>query len=197
MLAEHLSPALLEIVRVTNKVSQNLHAELLLRTVAKENTGVGSTEAGLKLEKDFLKSVGVADGDVVLFDGSGLSRGNLVTPRATVTLLRWVAQQPWGEAFLSTLAIAGKDGTLEARMKGSPAVDRLHAKTGALEHVRSISGFATTVRGERLVFSMFGNNSPGAGQEVSFVLDDIGVAMVEELGAPPPAQKKRCRGCKK
>jgi D-alanyl-D-alanine carboxypeptidase/D-alanyl-D-alanine-endopeptidase (penicillin-binding protein 4) len=191
VLAEHVSLPLLESIRLTNKVSQNLHAELFLRTVAKEKTGIGSLEAGLKVEQDFLKSIGIADGDVLLADGSGLSRSDLVTPRATVALLRWVAQQPWADAFLSTLPVAGKDGTLEPRMKESSAAGRVQAKTGSLEHARSICGFATSLAGERLVFAMFANNHPNSGHEANNVLDAIAVAMVEELGATRPLVKKK------
>ncbi len=190
VLAEHLSPPLLELVRLLNKVSQNLYAELLLRAVAREKTGIGSTEAGLKAEQEFLKSIGVADGEVLLADGSGLSGNNLVTPRATVTLLRWVAQQPWGEAYLLTLPVAGQDGTLENHMKGTAAAGHVRAKTGALEHVRAISGFATTLGGERLVFAMFGNNNPQSGHDASAALDAIAVAMVEEIGALPRAKAR-------
>ena len=97
---------------MTNKISQNLHAELFLRVVGREKTGVGSTAAGLQVEREFLKSAGVAEGDVVLRDGSGLSRDDLVTPRAVVTLLRYASHQPWGREFISTLPVAGMDGTL-------------------------------------------------------------------------------------
>jgi serine-type D-Ala-D-Ala carboxypeptidase/endopeptidase (penicillin-binding protein 4) len=191
VLAEHLSPPLLESIRLTNKVSQNLHAELFLRTVAKEKTGIGSLEAGLQVEQDFLKSVGIADGDVLLADGSGLSRSDLVTPRATVALLRWIVQQPWAGAFLSTLPVAGEDGTLEQRMKKSSADGRVQAKTGSLEHARSMCGFATSFAGEKLVFAMFGNNHPNSGHEANNVLDAIAVAMVEELGATRPLVKRK------
>jgi serine-type D-Ala-D-Ala carboxypeptidase/endopeptidase (penicillin-binding protein 4) len=194
VLAEHVSPPLLEIIRVLHKVSQNLHSEMLLRTVAREKTGVGSTDAGLKVEQEFLKSIGIAEGEVVLGDGSGLSRNNLVTPRATVALLRWIATQPWGEAYISTLPVAGRDGTLETRLKNTPAANRIEAKTGAHEHVRAMSGFATTLRGERLVFSLFENNSPLNGHDAVASLDSIGLAMVEELGAasrPPTPQPRR------
>jgi len=190
VLAEHLSPPLLELVRLLNKVSQNLHAELLLRAVAREKTGVGSTEAGLKAEQEFLKSIGIADGEVLLTDGSGLSGNNLVTPRATVALLRWVVQQPWAEAYLLTLPVAGQDGTLESRMKGTAAAGHIRAKTGALEHVRSVSGFATTLSGDRLIFAMFGNNNPQSGHDASATLDAIAVAMVEEVGAPSRAKTR-------
>ena len=187
VLAEHLSPTLLETSRLTNKVSQNLHAELLLRAVAHEKKGFGVTDAGLWAEKDWLASVGVADGDVLLEDGSGLSGSDLVTPRAMVQVLRYDAQQPWGEAYASTLPVAGIDGTLEGRMKKTTAEGMIQAKTGSLERVHSLSGYASTLRGEKLVFSIFGNNNSQPGHDASSVIDAIGVAMVETLGAAPAA----------
>jgi len=173
-------------------VSQNLHAELLLRAVAREKKGFGVTDAGLWAEKDWLASVGVADGDVLLEDGSGLSGSDLVTPRAMVQVLRYDAQQPWGEAYASTLPVAGIDGTLEGRMKRTTAEGMIQAKTGSLERVHSLSGYATTLRGEKLVFSIFGNNNSQPGHDASSVIDAIGVAMVETLGAAPaPASATR------
>ncbi len=185
VLAEHVSPALLESIRLLNKISQNLHAELILRTVAKEKTGVGTTDAGLEIERNFLKSIGIADGDVVLADGSGLSRQNLVTPRAVVELLQYAAKQPWGDGFISTLPIAAVDGTLEDRMKGTAAAGRIHAKTGSHDHVRVISGYATTSRGAHLLFSIFTNNDPAPPHETTMVEDSIAVAMVEEIRPAP------------
>jgi len=187
----HISPPLSEIVRVTNKVSQNLHAEMLLRAVAHEKKGFGVTDAGIWVEQDFLKTVGVADGDVVFTDGSGLSRDDLVTPRAVVQILRWDALQPWGADYIATFPIAGQDGTLETRLKDTVASGRIEAKTGALDHVRAISGFATTLHGERLIFSIFGNNNPQRGRDATVAADAIAVAMVEVLGAPAPAQHKK------
>jgi serine-type D-Ala-D-Ala carboxypeptidase/endopeptidase (penicillin-binding protein 4) len=184
--AEHISPPLSEIVRVTNKVSQNLHAELLLRAVAHEKKGFGVTDAGLWVEQDFLKSIGVADGDVVLSDGSGLSRDDLVTPRAVLQLLRYDALQPWGADYISTFPIAGVDGTLENRFLGTAAAGHIQAKTGALDHVRAMSGFATTLHGERLVFTIFGNNNPQRGRDSIVAMDAIAVAMVETLNPPAP-----------
>lgn len=190
-LEERDSPRLLEIVRVTNKISQNLHAELLLRTVGREKMAAGTSGAGLKVEQDFLKSAGVADGDVILSDGSGLARDDLVTPRAIVTLLRYAAHQPWGDDFLSTLPVAGTDGTLESRLKGTPAAGRIEAKTGSLEHAHALSGYATTLRGERLAFAIFGNNDPEHGRDATATIDAICVAMVETLGQPARAKKKK------
>jgi D-alanyl-D-alanine carboxypeptidase/D-alanyl-D-alanine-endopeptidase (penicillin-binding protein 4) len=156
---------------------------LLLRTIAREKAGVGTTDAGIELEKQFLRAAGIADGDAILVDGSGLSRQNLVTPRAVAQMLAYVSQQPWGESFRSTLPIAGEDGTLEDRMKGTPAAGHLHAKTGSLEHVRGISGYATTLRGENLIFSMFTNNNTAPAHEQSSTFDAILTAMIEEFGA--------------
>jgi len=195
VLAEHLSLPLIESVRLTNKVSQNLHAELLLRAVAREKKGFGVTDAGLWVEQDFLKSAGIADGDVVLSDGSGLARDDLVTPRAVVQLLRFDDRQSWGPDFIASFPIAGVDGTLESRMVGTAAAGRILAKTGGLDHVRALSGFATTTGGEHLIFSVFGNNNPQRGRDSAVAIDSIAVAMIETLGAksapPSPPHKKK------
>ncbi|HEY4777524.1 MAG TPA: D-alanyl-D-alanine carboxypeptidase/D-alanyl-D-alanine-endopeptidase [Candidatus Acidoferrales bacterium] len=190
ILADHVSPPLLESIGVTNKVSQNLHAELFLRTVAREKTGIGSTDAGLWVEQNFLKALGIEEGEVVLSDGSGLSRDDLVTPRAVIQLLRYISQQPWGADYIATFPIAGVDGTLENRMKDTAASGRILAKTGSLEHVRAMSGYATTVHGEHLVFTIFGNNNSQRGHDATTAMDAIAVAMVETLGAASPKKKK-------
>ena len=193
VLAEHLSLPLLESIRLINKVSQNLHAELLLRAVACERKGFGVTDAGLWVEQDFLKSAGIADGDVVLTDGSGLARDNLVTPRATVQMLRFDDRQPWGQDYIATLPIAGVDGTLTDRLQGGSATGRIQAKTGSEDHIRSMSGFATTLGGEHLIFSLLNNNNPQHGRDSAVAIDALAVAMVETLGskAPPPPHKKK------
>jgi serine-type D-Ala-D-Ala carboxypeptidase/endopeptidase (penicillin-binding protein 4) len=191
VLAEHFSPPLIQSVEFTNKASNNLHAELLLRTVAREKLGLGSTAAGLKVEKDFLRAAGIPDGDVILSDGSGLARDDLVTPRAMVMLLRYVARQPWGGAFLSTLPVAGVDGTLEDRMKNTAATGLIEAKTGTLEHDRALSGYATTLRGEYLAFAIFCNNDAQHGPGASAPIDAIAKAMIETLGGAHGAASAR------
>lgn len=190
LLAEHTSVPLVEAVKLINKISQNLHAEMLLRVVAREKAGEGSTAAGLKLAQEFFKSIGIEEGDVATHDGSGLSRRNLVTPRATLKLLVYAAKQPWVEAFLATLPVAGEDGTLAERMKDTPAAGRIRAKTGTLGSVNAFSGYATTLHDTRLVFSMFGNHHNLRGQEATDVLDAICVAMVEEIGGRPPKRRR-------
>lgn len=190
LLAEHVSAPLAASLRVVNKISQNLHTEMLLRTVAREKTGAGSTREGLRLAQEFFKSIGIPEGDVAINDGSGLSRMNLITPRAAVALLRWAAQQPWADVYLASLPISGQDGTLARRMKDMPAAGRIQAKTGSLASTNALSGFATTLSGRRLVFSMFGNKHNLRGRESTEVLDAICLAMIEEIGAPPPKKRK-------
>jgi D-alanyl-D-alanine carboxypeptidase/D-alanyl-D-alanine-endopeptidase (penicillin-binding protein 4) len=189
ILAEHTSVPLSDEVRLTNKNSENLHAELLLLLAAHEKSGARNYEDAAKAASDFFRSAGIADGDVVLSDGSGLSRKDLVTPRAVVQLLRYAATQAWGELYRSTLPVAGEDGTLSERMKNTPAVKRIFAKTGTIGHGNSLSGYATTVHGGRLVFSILGNNNNMHAQDANKVIDAICVAMVEELGSAPPPKK--------
>ncbi len=183
VLVEHASVPLSDEIRLTSKNSENLHAELLLLLAAHEKTGARNYEDALKVEAGFFRTAGIADGDVALSDGSGLSRKDLVTPRAVVQLLRYAATQPWGELYRSTLPVAGEDGTLSDRMKNTPAAARVFAKTGTIGHGNALSGYATTVHGERLLFSILGNNNNLHAQDANKVIDAICVAMVEELGS--------------
>jgi D-alanyl-D-alanine carboxypeptidase/D-alanyl-D-alanine-endopeptidase (penicillin-binding protein 4) len=193
ILAEHMSLPLAEDIRQVNKNSLNLHAELLLLLAAREKTGATTREEAVKFAADFFKTAGIADGDVVLTDGSGLSRRDLVTPRAIVQMLNYAATQPWGDLYRSSLPVAGEDGTLSDRMKGTSAVGRIFAKTGTIEHVVALSGYATTVGGAHLVFSILGNNNSLHAQTADAVLDAIAVAMVEELGPAPVTKRKKRR----
>jgi D-alanyl-D-alanine carboxypeptidase/D-alanyl-D-alanine-endopeptidase (penicillin-binding protein 4) len=116
----------------------------------------------------------------------------VVTPRAMVDLLRYAARAPWGRDFISSLPVAGEDGTLDDRLRDSPASGRIQAKTGSTERVHSLTGYATTVRGEPLVFSIFCNNDDEHGPDTTKPLDELAKAMVEMLG-PVRAPKKRVR----
>jgi D-alanyl-D-alanine carboxypeptidase/D-alanyl-D-alanine-endopeptidase (penicillin-binding protein 4) len=182
VLAERLSPTLIDDVRLTNKVSQNLHAELMLRVAAKEKAGAETMDDALKFADQFRESIGIAPEDVTQTDGSGLSRNSLVTPQSMVDVLAYAAKQSWGETFAASLPVAGEDGTLENRMKGTAAAGRVHAKTGTVNGAAGLSGYATTLKGERLIFSFFGNNNDGTARDSTTVLDALCVAMVEELG---------------
>lgn len=182
VLAERLSPALIEDMRLTNKLSQNLHAELMLRVAAKEAAGAETLEQALKFAAQFRESIGLAAGDVLQSDGSGLSRNNLATPQSVARVLLYAARQTWGEEFASTLPVAGEDGTMENRMRDTAAAGRVRAKTGTINNAVAMSGYATSLGGQRLVFSLFSNNNGGNGRDAVAVLDAICVAMVEELG---------------
>lgn len=188
ILTERNSVPLSDEVRLTNKNSENLHAELLLLLSAHEKVGAQNYEDAMNFAGNFYRLAGIADGDVVLSDGSGLSRKDLVTPRAVVQLLRYAAAQPWGELYRSTLPVAGEDGTLSDRMKNTPAANKIFAKTGTIGHGNALSGYATTLHGERIAFSILGNNNNMHAQDVNKVIDAICLAMVEELGR---AQKEK------
>ena len=192
VLVDHESLQLAEAVRVVAKVSQNLHAEMLLRDAAREKTGDPTYDAAVKFAEDFRRGIGITENDVLMSDASGLSRRDLVTPQSVATLLRWAAQQPWADAFRAALPIAGEDGTLSDRMLNTAAADHVWAKTGTLGHVESLSGYATSAAGEKLVFSFFANNHLMKTKAAEDALDAIAVAMVEELGKQPaPAKGKK------
>ncbi len=185
VLAKHVSVPLGDAIKLINKISQNLHTEMLLRTVARQN-GVWATPDDLmKVPQDFYASAGVSPDDVIQSDASGLSRHDLVTPRAIVALLAFAQKQSWFEIYYNSLPVAGVDGTLEDRMKNTPAAGHIHAKTGSVEHVRTLSGFAETPSGRRLIFSFLSNNQGGKNHEATDVLTGLCVAMLEEFNAAP------------
>ncbi len=191
VLAEHVSVRLGDAVKLVNKISQNLHAEMLLRTAARQNGAWSTPEELAKYPEDFYSAAGISPGDVLQSDGSGLSRHDLVTPRAIATLLKYAQAQPWFAAYYASLPVAGEDGSLEDRMKNSPAAGRIHAKTGSLEHVRSRSGYTETPGGRRLIFSFLSNNLAGKNHEAMDTLDGLCEAMIEEFSAEPEAPVRR------
>ncbi|MDZ7413932.1 MAG: D-alanyl-D-alanine carboxypeptidase/D-alanyl-D-alanine-endopeptidase [candidate division KSB1 bacterium] len=158
VLATYTSPPLSELVTTINKVSQNLYAELLLRTLGAECKGVGDAAHGAEVVKEVVVGFG-ADPEVInMVDGSGLSRLDMVTPKAVVALLRGMRRHQWGEVFCSSLPTAGVDGTLRGRMRGTAAENNVRAKTGYIGHVRSLSGYVRTADQEELAFCMIANN---------------------------------------
>jgi D-alanyl-D-alanine carboxypeptidase/D-alanyl-D-alanine-endopeptidase (penicillin-binding protein 4) len=191
VLAEHVSVPLNDSVKLVNKISQNLHTEMLLRAAARKSGIWATPEDLMKFPADFYAAAGIVPGDVVQTDGSGLSRHDLVTPRAVVTLLKYAQDQPWFPSYYASLPVAGVDGTLESLMKNTVAAGRLHAKTGSVEHVRARSGFVETPAGRRLIFSFLGNNQGGKNHEASDALDALCVAMIEEFDPKPVAQGRK------
>jgi serine-type D-Ala-D-Ala carboxypeptidase/endopeptidase (penicillin-binding protein 4) len=172
-LARRVSAPLIEDLRVTAKVSQNLHAELDLRAVGKARRNMGSVEAGLEGLKTFLTEIGVPASGYNINDGSGLGRLNLVSPATVVQLLRYMYASPGRENFLSILPVGGQDGTLGSRFPGVDLAGRIHAKTGSLTHVSALSGYAQRRRGDWIAFSILVNNYNGPTAEVRVVMDKI------------------------
>jgi len=185
VLAEHFSGPLLDDVRVTNKVSENLHAELALRLAGKLRGYGGSFEGGVAAVKQFLLQAGLKEDEFTFLDGSGLSRRDLVTPAATVQLLIYAARQPWGPAFEESLPVSGVDGSLSERFQKTPASGLIQAKTGSLSHVNALSGYGQTQAGKRFVFSIFCNNHNLPASKVLAAMD----AVVKLLVGDEPRKK--------
>ena len=211
LLAERVSRPLVDDVTLINKVSVNLHAEMLLRLLCRQEPPAapigerlrqppeppvrradGSAEAGLAVLRLWLANAGVNPNDVELEDGSGLSRSDLVTPHAAVQLLKYVEAQPWRLLFVESLAVAGVDGTLEERMKEGPARGRVRAKTGSLGDTTTLAGYAQTTSGETLVFAVFLNHRTLEGKQALALVDELCAALAEL----PPTTKAETRKAK-
>jgi serine-type D-Ala-D-Ala carboxypeptidase/endopeptidase (penicillin-binding protein 4) len=149
-----------EIIRSVQKPSQNLYTDLMLEHVGTRaglNEGEDAEDAGIRELDKFLKDVGIKRGDTIFEEGSGLSRNNVTTPNATVTLLTYMSRQKTADVYFNALPVAGVDGTLHNRMKGTAAAGNVHAKTGTLHWANSFSGYMTNAVGEHLVFSIMLN----------------------------------------
>ena len=178
VLAEYKSDPLSEDIQVINKVSQNLHAEILLRLLGREKGTGGTVQGGLEVLRGFLNNAGISSDDYVFYDGSGLSRQNLVTPHAVVELLRYASSQPWGKEFHDSLPVAGVDGSLAERFHDLNPAAHIYGKTGSLGGVKTLSGYAVTVKGEPLAFSILTNNFSLPGKRIDDVIDSVVTAAV-------------------
>jgi D-alanyl-D-alanine carboxypeptidase/D-alanyl-D-alanine-endopeptidase (penicillin-binding protein 4) len=160
------------------KVSQNLYAETLLATLSAAPPATPS--GGRATVRSVLASWGVPDVGLIQRDGSGLSRYDYVTPEALVTILTHVDRDARLRGpFEASLPIAGRDGTLSSRMKGTPAEGNVRAKTGSMSNVRALSGYVTTADGEPLVFSIIANNFDTAAAVVDKAADAVVVRLAE------------------
>jgi D-alanyl-D-alanine carboxypeptidase/D-alanyl-D-alanine-endopeptidase (penicillin-binding protein 4) len=181
-LARRTSPPLSELLKVINKVSQNQHAEILLREVARVKVGTGSTKAGLEELDAFLKEIGITTDEYHFVDGSGLSRQDKLTPFALVKLLVHMDRTQHREHWIDSLPIGGFDGTLKLRFQQSAAAraagQRILAKTGSLGHARSLSGYAASRTRGRLAFAVMVNNFSDA-SEIREIVDKIGVLLTQ------------------
>lgn len=180
-IAKLQSPPLSIIAQKTLKPSQNLYTETLLWTLGEEagnksNPNLTSQEKGIAVVKKFLQEIGVDSDSVIQWDGSGLSRHNLVTPSSIVKVYEYMAKSRTSLAFGSALTIGGVDGTLRNRFKGTSAEANVRGKTGTIDQVSSLSGYVNSATGERFVFSVIVNgvNSVGTRKKI---IDDIVVAL--------------------
>jgi len=165
-LATHVSVPMIQDITVTNKISQNLHAELMLRLLGKTFGAEGSFVQGTRVVRQFLIEAGVDDNDFFFFDGSGMSPDDRIAPRAYAQLLSYASRTAWGQPWRDTFPIAGVDGTLVNRFKNSPLKGALWAKTGTLNGVNTLSGYLTAASGKVLAFSILVNgHRPGSDVE--------------------------------
>ncbi|HEX7723914.1 MAG TPA: D-alanyl-D-alanine carboxypeptidase/D-alanyl-D-alanine-endopeptidase [Pyrinomonadaceae bacterium] len=189
------SPPFSIIAAQTLKPSQNQYTEIILRALGEwarsdlsptrdyaQDVPKNSEEAGLGVVKKFLRQAGIGENDVALNDGSGLSRNDLITANTTVQLLTFMSRHKYFAQFRDALPIAGVDGTLRTRMRGTPAEGNVRAKTGSLSSVASLSGYVTTAAGEHLVFSMMLNNYPDAAAVRRDSMDAIAILLASFAG---------------
>ena len=173
----HESPALEVILNVLLKESQNLYAETLVRILGWEEYGQGTFNAGRRVVQEVLRRMAIPDSFYVMMDGSGLSRYSFLTPDSLLRLFRALYHKPEFSVFFQALPIGGVDGTLRQRMKGSYAENNVHAKTGTIANVRSLSGFVRTQDGEMLGFSMIANHFNASSRQAEY-LQDVAVEIL-------------------
>jgi len=184
------SPPFSIIAAHTLKPSQNQYTELILRTLGKtqpanpvdESRARDNENSGLGVVTSFLRGAGVGESEIALNDGSGLSRNDLISANTTVQLLTFMTKHRYFSQFRDALPIAGVDGTLRTRMRGTPAEGNVRAKTGSLSSVASLSGYVTTAAGEHLVFSMMLNNYPDAAAVRRDSIDAIAILLASFAG---------------
>ena len=175
-LAAHEGPTTAELIRIVNKESRNLQAEATLRLLGARLSGEGSAAAGHIALDEFLRRIGVRTQAWGIEDGSGLARSNVVTPAGLVDLLVAMDRHPHAATFRASLPVAGTDGTLKARMRGTPAEGRLQAKTGTLALVNALAGYVTNSEGERLAFAALANGQVKQA-DAQAALDAIGILL--------------------
>ncbi len=191
LLCEHTSPPLSRILALLNKPSDNLIAEVLLKTLGSVLKGKGTAEAGREVEKEFFEEIGLDLTGFNLADGSGLSRINYVTARNIADLLTHMSKHKHAQVYIDSLPVAGVDGTLRNRMKGTAAEKNVRAKTGYISRVSSLSGYVRTKSGEPIVFSILMNHHLCSNSPAMAVQNKICGVLAELLATPAPARSDR------
>jgi D-alanyl-D-alanine carboxypeptidase/D-alanyl-D-alanine-endopeptidase (penicillin-binding protein 4) len=176
------SPPLREILPALEKPSQNQIAEILFKTLGLERTGVGSADSGRAVIERQLTEWSIAPTSFAVRDGSGLSRHDYIAPDAIVRVLDAMRKSPNFAVFRDALPLAGVDGTIANRMRGTAAAGNVHAKTGFVDKARSLSGYVTTADGRVLIFSLLCNNWTTTSREVDQVADAIAVRLAGLTG---------------
>jgi D-alanyl-D-alanine carboxypeptidase/D-alanyl-D-alanine-endopeptidase (penicillin-binding protein 4) len=154
VLASVESPPMERLISLTNKPSDNFFAETLLKDLALQARGVGTTAAGARIAAGHARRLGAR---APIVDGSGLSRGNRASPLSVVRLLNAMYRSDDFDPFVGSLAIAGSDGTLFDRMRRGPAHRRCVGKTGTLSNVSALSGYCEAVSGDNYAYSILMN----------------------------------------
>ena len=159
------------------KPSQNQIGEVLMRTVGLERAGVGTADSGISVAGRQLAAWGIPHDGYELHDGSGMARADLISPETIVRILDRMQSSPDFESFFNALPVAGVDGTIGQRMRGTRAQNNVHAKTGSLQWVRSLSGYVTDGDGERIIFSVLANKWTTPSSVVTATADSIAAAL--------------------
>lgn len=165
----HKSPKLADIINYTNKRSFNLYAESILRSIAVAGGMTGTAENGITQIKNFLTRLNIDTTDFDIFDGSGISRDNIATCQDTVALLEAVLKQPYKDAFISSLPVAGDPadiGNMSKRLTQSPAARNALVKTGYLDRARAHAGYVKDMQGRNIIFCIISNNFNGGFRDV-------------------------------
>ncbi|MFJ7939498.1 D-alanyl-D-alanine carboxypeptidase/D-alanyl-D-alanine-endopeptidase [Peribacillus sp. NPDC096622] len=184
LIATHQSMPLSQLLIPFMKLSNNSHAEVLVKEMGKEAEGEGSWKDGLKVTRNQLKSMGLDIQTIMMRDGSGISQVNMIPANEITKLLYAVQEKTWFPAYLNALPIAGNEnrmvgGTLRKRMKGTLAAGNVRAKTGTISGTSSLSGYVTTKRGEKIIFSIILNNFVEE-KGITAIQDKIAVMLAEQ-----------------
>lgn len=158
LMAMNTGESMDDIIKEINSDSDNLYSEILIKLIGKEKTGIGSTEKGIEQIYKLAEDIGIPSSGLKLYDGSGLSRLNLISPSAIIRLLNYIAAQKDFNAFRNSLSRPNEKGTLRNRFKGTNAEKKIWAKTGSMNYVNNIAGYVVSNEGELFSFAICFNN---------------------------------------
>lgn len=169
----HKSPPLKDILKILMKKSQNMYAETMVKTMGLMSSGIGSFEEGKKVVEKVLSTFGIEPDSYAYSDGSGLTRYDYISPRQIVNVLKGMRNSSYWDTWNEIQPIAGVDGTLKNRMKGTKAEGNVRAKTGTISNVRGLSGCLTTADSEEIVFSFLVNGHLRSNRETELITDSV------------------------